>query len=140
MPYESIMSTGNAHIVEPRTILKPFSTQPLKDGAAMIIVELKWFASRIRIHITLPSETWREVRGWCPECPMCPIVFYWLVETKTSQRKRVIALATRVATALQVHRKAQLEARLKAGEKWTDQGFVFTTRTGAPHCRLAPPL
>ena len=55
-----------------------------------------------------------------------------LVETKTKQSKRVIALASRVATALHAHRKAQLEARMKAGEKWTDQGLVFTTRTGGP--------
>ena len=55
-----------------------------------------------------------------------------LVETKTRQSKRVIALASRAVAALQVHRKAQLEARMKAGEKWTDQGIVFTTRTGGP--------
>ena len=53
-----------------------------------------------------------------------------LVETKTRQSKRTIALASRVATALQAHRKAQLEARMKAGETWVDQGLVFTTRTG----------
>jgi integrase len=54
------------------------------------------------------------------------------VETKTKQSKRVIALANRVASALQLHRKTQLEARLKAGDKWSDRGLVFCTRTGGP--------
>ena len=54
------------------------------------------------------------------------------VETKTKQSKRVIALASRVASALQLHRKTQLEARLKAGDKWRDRGLVFCTRTGGP--------
>jgi integrase len=54
------------------------------------------------------------------------------VETKTKQSKRVIALSDRVVKALKAHRKAQLEARMKAGDRWTDQGLVFTTRTGAP--------
>jgi hypothetical protein len=37
-----------------------------------------------------------------------------------------------IATALQLHRKTQLEARLKAGEKWRDTGLEFCTRTGGP--------
>jgi Resolvase, N terminal domain len=59
------------------------------------------------------------------------------VETKTKQSKRVIALANRVASALQLHRKTQLEARLKAGDKWSDRGLVFCTRTGGPLQALA---
>jgi integrase len=34
--------------------------------------------------------------------------------------------------ALQAHRKRQAEERLKAGKKWKDHGFIFSTSTGEP--------
>ena len=51
---------------------------------------------------------------------------------KTRASRRVIPLPQVVVTALREHRKRQDEERGEAGQRWTDTGFVFTTRTGAP--------
>jgi integrase len=37
-----------------------------------------------------------------------------------------------VVVALREHRKRQDDERVAAGERWTDTGFVFTTRRGEP--------
>jgi len=55
-----------------------------------------------------------------------------LVELKTDQSRRVIPLPEVVVSALRAHRIRQLEERLQAGERWRDQGLVFTSTTGTP--------
>jgi integrase len=53
-------------------------------------------------------------------------------EPKTERSRRSIALPAVVRTALEAHRKRQLEARMLAGQDWQDSGFVFTTGRGTP--------
>lgn len=53
-----------------------------------------------------------------------------VVEPKSARSKRTIALPDTVVRALQRHRVRQLEARLVAGQRWQDSGFVFTTPIG----------
>jgi integrase len=51
---------------------------------------------------------------------------------KSQTSRRTVPLAARVVAALRAQRKAQATARLFAGEKWKDQGLVFTNTTGGP--------
>jgi integrase len=53
-------------------------------------------------------------------------------EPKSSRSRRTIALPTVAVTALRAHRVLQLEARLAAGGRWRDQGFVFASGIGTP--------
>ena len=53
-------------------------------------------------------------------------------EPKSAAGKRKIALPALAVATLKEHRLAQLEARLKAGPAWEDNGLVFTTATGRP--------
>lgn len=55
----------------------------------------------------------------------------WAVdEPKTRRALRSLPLPEVCADALRAHRKRQLQQRLFAGGRWSDTGFVFTTRTG----------
>jgi len=53
-----------------------------------------------------------------------------IVEPKSARSKRTIALPATVLQSLSRHRVRQLEARMAAGERWHDTGFVFTTPLG----------
>ena len=53
-------------------------------------------------------------------------------DTKTEKSRRTLELPTDAADALRKHHKRQAVLRLRLGEKYQDQGYVFTTRTGAP--------
>jgi integrase len=55
-----------------------------------------------------------------------------LVELKSARSRRSIALPAVAATALRAHRVRQLEARLAAGARWQERGFVFTSGIGTP--------
>lgn len=57
-----------------------------------------------------------------------------IVPTKTTESQRTIEVAKRVIETLRVHRKAQLEARIKAGPVWGWKGhdFVFPSQIGTP--------
>lgn len=55
-----------------------------------------------------------------------------LVEPKTAESRRTIMLPDYAVAALREHRTRQLQERLLAGDKWKEQGFVFTTRVGTP--------
>jgi integrase len=46
---------------------------------------------------------------------------------KTAKSRRTLALPRVCIDALKEHRKKQLEDRLKAGKRWTENGLVFTT-------------
>ena len=54
------------------------------------------------------------------------------VPCKTSRSRRTIPLPVTVVMALRAHRARQLEARLLAGPRWQDKGYVFTSRHGTP--------
>jgi integrase len=54
------------------------------------------------------------------------------VEPKSARSRRTIALPAITVAALRTHRRAQLEARLLAGDGWKDSGLVFTTSIGTP--------
>ena len=51
-------------------------------------------------------------------------------EPKTAKGRRSIQLPQFVVDALQEHYKRQQEVRVKAGDKWVENGFVFCTRYG----------
>lgn len=55
---------------------------------------------------------------------------YVETEPKTAAGSRTVVLASFVIEMLKLHRKEQLEARLKAGEKWEDRDLVFTDLHG----------
>jgi integrase len=55
-----------------------------------------------------------------------------LVEPKSKQSRRTIALPTMTIEALKTHRRRQLEARLVAGRAWQERDLVFTTSIGTP--------
>jgi integrase len=57
---------------------------------------------------------------------------------KTRASRRVIPLPDVVVTALREHRKHQDDDRAEAGERWTDTGFVFTTRHVEPRPTPSP--
>lgn len=54
------------------------------------------------------------------------------VEPKTKRSRRTVLLSQRAIAALREQRARQLEARLKAGSEWRDQGLVFSNPTGGP--------
>jgi integrase len=51
---------------------------------------------------------------------------------KTARSRRSIALPREVVEALRAHRVKQLEARLVAGGRWQETGYVFTSTIGTP--------
>jgi len=57
---------------------------------------------------------------------------YRLEETKTRNSRRVVKLLPGVLSALVEHRQAQQRQREEAGERWNEQGFVFTNGQGGP--------
>jgi integrase len=48
-------------------------------------------------------------------------------ELKTEKSRRTLVLPEVCIKALRVHRKRQLEERLKAGPRWVDHDLVFAT-------------
>jgi len=55
-----------------------------------------------------------------------------LSEPKTRRSKRTIRMPEAVVVALREHRGRQRRDRLKAGESWLDEDFVFTDEVGRP--------
>ena len=55
-----------------------------------------------------------------------------LVEPKTSRSRRTVNLPETAIRALRGHKVRQLEERLAAGSRWSDQGFVFPSSVGTP--------
>jgi len=53
-------------------------------------------------------------------------------ETKRARSRRTIKLQTHVVDALKRHRTIQDELRHEAETRWTENGLIFTTRTGGP--------
>jgi integrase len=62
----------------------------------------------------------RALKGFKDEAP----------KTKRGQRK--IVVAPLAVDALREHRRRQVEERLRLGDIYHDQGYVFTTETGEP--------
>lgn len=57
----------------------------------------------------------------------------WAVtEPKTRSSRRVLFPAPGVMALLEAHRREQERERAQAQDMWTEQGFVFTSATGAP--------
>lgn len=51
---------------------------------------------------------------------------------KTKASRRTIALSPSMVNLLRQHKATQAQERLRAGRRWRDQGFVFTTADGGP--------
>jgi integrase len=83
---------------------------------------LKWTDLNMRAGTIMVTRTleWLQGGGW------------QFAETKRSRSGRTIKLQTHVLGALKKHRAAQEETRAEANGRWTDNGLIFTTRTGGP--------
>jgi hypothetical protein len=55
-----------------------------------------------------------------------------ITELKSARSRRTIALPAVAITAIGAHRLRQLEARLAAGGRWQDRGWVFANAIGTP--------
>src|SRR5262249_28291346 len=55
-----------------------------------------------------------------------------VTEPKSSRSRLTIARPAVAVSALRPYRVRQLEARLAAGSKWRDNGFVFASSIGSP--------
>jgi integrase len=55
-----------------------------------------------------------------------------LGETKTPRSRRTLTIPAAVLTALEGHRRRQLEEKMRARKTWVDTGLVFTTEIGTP--------
>ena len=55
-----------------------------------------------------------------------------LVPPKSERSKRTVNMPELVSVGLRAHRLRQREARLLAGSRWQEHGFVFTTKHGTP--------
>jgi integrase len=55
-----------------------------------------------------------------------------LSDTKTTNSKRTIALSPSAVALLKAQRAMQTAERLKAGNLWRDNGYIFTTEFGEP--------
>ncbi len=53
-------------------------------------------------------------------------------DTKTTRSQRTLHLAPIAVTALKAHRKGQAEERLRAGEHWVGDDWLFTNAWGGP--------
>jgi integrase len=53
-------------------------------------------------------------------------------ETKRPRSRRTIKPQAHVVAALKKHKCAQETARAEAGDRWSEHGLIFTTRTGGP--------
>jgi integrase len=57
---------------------------------------------------------------------------WYATPPKTAKSVRTIPLTPTIVKGLEEHRRRQLEMRLKAGQGWADNGFVFTDEVGEP--------
>jgi integrase len=53
-------------------------------------------------------------------------------EPKTEKSRRTIALPEQTITRLKQHRRIQAAEQLRAGPRWHDEGYVFTSTIGTP--------
>lgn len=53
-------------------------------------------------------------------------------KTKNETSNRVVNVSDNIITELKQYRSYQLEQRLKVGDKWIEQGYVFTKEFGEP--------
>ena len=53
-----------------------------------------------------------------------------LAEPKTDRSRRTLRLGSELTAARRMHRLNQLEERMRAGRRWVDGDYVFTTPTG----------
>lgn len=54
------------------------------------------------------------------------------VQPKTNNGRRSLALGDQTITAMRRHYGRQNEERKAAGERWSEYGLIFTTKTGTP--------
>ena len=71
------------------------------------------------IHILRTLE-WLHGGGW------------QFADVKRPKSRRTVKLHSQVIQSFQQHRRNQDELRAGAGERWTEHGLIFTTRTGGP--------
>lgn len=58
---------------------------------------------------------------------------WYFGETKTSRSRRTIPLPSTLVQMLKVHRRKQMETKLKEGTAYQNNDLVFATVEGAPH-------
>lgn len=57
---------------------------------------------------------------------------YELAEPKTARSRRTLAMPPTIVRSLHEHRRRQLNEQHQAGDRWIDNGLVFTTALGKP--------
>lgn len=86
------------------------------------LLGLKWSDVDLRAGTLTIKNTLQRIDG-----------AYQLRPPKTEKSRRTIVLPAVARRALRQHRSAQLEERLRAGDRWDqDWDLVFSTATGAP--------
>jgi integrase len=60
---------------------------------------------------------------------------WYLKPPKTKSSRRTLPLQPATIAVLKAERRAQLEARMKAGKLWTDHGFIFADPIGEPYAQ-----
>src|SRR5262245_26304886 len=58
---------------------------------------------------------------------------WYLKSPKSARSRRELPLTENLIDALKAERRAQLEARMKAGKGWKDHGFIFAESFGEPY-------
>ena len=109
-------------------------------GRRPLLAERKRLTAALRmLHGQPRSQETRDARAKLTEelrrirAALAPLkTSVQVTEPKSARSRRTIALPTVAVTALRAHRVRQLEARLAAGSRWQDCGFVFASSIGTP--------
>jgi integrase len=95
------------------------------------LLALKWddFSEEERTLRVDQNIVWRTPSERKADPKLSP----WYLKTpKTRSSRRTLPLTGALVAVLKAQRRAQNEARLKAGRLWQDFGFIFTDTDGAP--------
>jgi integrase len=92
------------------------------------VLALKWANLNLRDRIISIEETLTRVLDEDPETKNKTKII--TQDAKTQKSKRTLVLARRLTAALRLHRIKQSKEKLLAGNKYTDNNYVFATATG----------
>ncbi|MFJ2833146.1 tyrosine-type recombinase/integrase [Streptomyces sp. NPDC087263] len=73
------------------------------------------------------GDTCGRKAGYCPQRQRTNPE---TADTKSRAGRRAVGLPAQLVDLLRTHRTKQEAERLEAGDKWTDEGWLFTTETG----------
>ncbi len=91
------------------------------------VCALKWENVDLEKGIVYVKESARRVRNHTRRGPKTKII---ISPPKTDKGKRAVPLPSQILAALKKHKAKQAEEKLKIGEYYKDQGFVFAWEDG----------